>query len=72
MRVVYDEGDIAIVTTESGHKYVGIYTLAPGIDYFWSPIIEGTGTNQFTDPDKSFEVIGISEGCTYDCSRCED
>lgn len=71
MKNVYEEGDIAIVTTESGHRYVGVYTLATGIDYFWNPVIKGTGTNQFTDPDKSVEVIG-STGCNYDCDSCHE
>lgn len=53
-----EPGDIAVVTTQSGHRFVATYTLAPGIDYFWLPVIEGTGRNMFTDPDVSFELIG--------------
>jgi hypothetical protein len=52
------ENDIAVVTTASGKTYVGVYLLAPGIDYFWKPVIPGTGSNQIVDPDMSAVVIG--------------
>lgn len=57
-----EEGDIAIVTTRSGYRYVGVYTLAPGIDYFWASAIKDDhkANNQLVDPDESFEVIGKS------------
>ncbi len=58
MRITYEEGDIAVVTTRSGKKYVGIYTHAPGIDYFWAPAIPGTAPNAMTDPDIAFEYLG--------------
>lgn len=52
------EGDIAVVTQKSGNKYVGVWTLARGIDYFWCPVVPGTGGNQLVDPDVSFEIVG--------------
>lgn len=55
---MFTEGDIAVVTKESGKQFVGVYTLAPGIDYYWKPVIEGTGGNALLDPDVSAEVIG--------------
>jgi hypothetical protein len=58
MYVTYEEGDIAVVTTKKGKKFVGIYTSAPGIDYFWHPVIEGTGGNMLTDSEVKIEVIG--------------
>jgi hypothetical protein len=53
-----EEGDIAVVRTKSGRRYVGIYTLAPGIDYFWNPVISGTAPSALNDPDVAWVVIG--------------
>ncbi len=53
-------GSIALVTKKSGYQYVGIWSLAPGIDYYWSPVVPATrGLHHITDPDVSFDVIGI-------------
>lgn len=55
------EGDIAVVTTRSGVKYVATYTLAPGIDYFWNPVISPKGfLGSLIDPDESYVIIGTS------------
>lgn len=56
--VLPSEGDIALVTQRDGTQYVGVYTLAPGIDYFWRPVIRGTGGHQLVNPDVAHEVIG--------------
>lgn len=53
-----EEGDIAIVTTVKGRQYVGVYTLAPGIDYFWNAVVKGTAPNPLIDPEYTYEVIG--------------
>lgn len=52
------EGDLAIVTTESGRRFAAIYTLAPGIDYFWASVVPGTAPSMLVDPDVSFEILG--------------
>jgi hypothetical protein len=52
------EGDIALVTTRSGKQYVGVWTLAPGIDYFWSRVTNKPKINSLIDPDVSYEIIG--------------
>jgi hypothetical protein len=55
-----EEGDIAIVTTKSGRRFVAVWTLAPGIDYFWHPVIHGTAPSALKDPDVGFVVIGTA------------
>ena len=52
-------GDIAVVTTQSGKQYVGVWTLAPGIDYFWRRLVSKPKINSLVDPDVSFEITGI-------------
>ena len=59
MKIDAQEGDIAIVTTKSGKQYVGVWTLAPGIDYFWRRLVPKPKINSLVDPDVDFEVIGI-------------
>lgn len=63
MRIEYEEGDIAIVTTKSGYQYVGVYTYAPGIDYYWRPLIkhDNSANNQLVDPDDKIEYIGVAK-----------
>jgi hypothetical protein len=51
-------GDIAIVTTKSGKQYVGVWSLAPGIEYFWCRVVRKPKINSLIDPDVDFEVIG--------------
>lgn len=46
----WEEGDEAIVTTRSGHTFKARFTLAPGIDYFWNPVVESVQTNYLADP----------------------
>jgi hypothetical protein len=59
MEVEPQLGDIAIVTTKSTKQFVAVWTYATGIDYFWRPVISGTGTNVLVDPEVGFELIGI-------------
>lgn len=55
----FELGMLAIVEQENGNKYVAVYTLAPGIDYFWCEVIDGTMEgSQFTNPDRHVQVIG--------------
>lgn len=58
----YEEGDIAIVTTKKGRRFVAKYTLAPGIDYYWNPVLGREGLESiFVDPEVDVEVIGRSK-----------
>jgi hypothetical protein len=51
------EGDIAIVTKSNGRQYVGIWTLAPGIDWFWREVPDAIG-DALWNHDVSYKVIG--------------
>lgn len=54
----YTEGDMAIVTQKDGSRYMGVYTLAPGIDYYWRSIFPDDGYDQLVNPDVSAEIVG--------------
>lgn len=52
-------GDIAIVTTSKGRKFVAVYTSAAPIDHFWNPVIKDDRLESvFRDPEVSFKIIG--------------
>lgn len=59
MKIVYELGDIAIVTTKKGRKFLAVYTLAPGIDTYWRPIWKPEILESaLADPEVSIEYIG--------------
>lgn len=60
MNTLPELGTLAIVTTQSGKRFVGEWCLATGIDYFWRAVIPGTAPNMLVDPDISWVVIGHS------------
>jgi hypothetical protein len=49
---MWNEGDYAMVTTRSGVEHIAVYTLAPGIDYYWRSLLKPQ-KNGLTDPDVS-------------------
>lgn len=53
-------GDIAIVTTRSGHRFVAVWTDGSPIDYYWLPLLreDKAAWRQLADPDESYEIIG--------------
>lgn len=54
----FPEGTEAIVTTRSGIKFRAVWSLAPGIDYWWMPVeaVEGL-QSAFLDPEVSIELV---------------
>lgn len=57
--MIAELGDIAIVTTKSGYKFVGEFKDC-SIDCIWVPIIrdDKRANNQLRDPDVSWEIVG--------------
>lgn len=46
----WNEGDHALVRTQSGEEFLARYTLAPGIDMFWDPLTPRVGDG-LTNPE---------------------
>ncbi len=49
MTEYFERNEHAIVTTRSGRTFEAVWTLAPGIDYFWNPV-EDIDVNYMIDP----------------------
>lgn len=55
----FKPGDVAMVTTRSGREYVGVYTYAPGIDYFWRHLDGAERGTGLTDPDIDARLLVV-------------
>lgn len=54
----FPEGTEAIVTTRSGIEFRAVWSLAPGIGFWWMPVesVEGL-QSYFLDPEVSIELV---------------